>query len=44
MIAKIPPITGIHKGTVAGKFKAKIRPVTTADKSLIVIVFFMKYS
>ena len=47
IIYKVSDIgTGIksYRGTVDGKFKAKIRPVTTADKSLIVIVFFMKYS
>ena len=42
--AKRPPITGSHKGTVDGKFKARISPVTTADRSLMVIVFFIKRS
>ena len=35
-IANTPPSTASHHGSVAGRFNAKSRPVTTALKSLIV--------
>ena len=36
-IANTPPITASHQGSVAGRFKARRRPVTTALKSFIVL-------
>ena len=44
IIANRAPITGIHRGTVDGRFNARMSPVTTAEQSLIVIGFFIKYS
>ena len=33
MMAKALPISGIHSGTLAGRFRASSRPVTAADRS-----------
>jgi hypothetical protein len=41
-MAKADPAAGIHKGTVGGSVKAKIKPVTAALPSPIVIGRFIK--
>ena len=47
-IAKNPPATGIHKGTLTGNIRASRVPVTQALKSSVVFYFlfilFHKYS
>ena len=41
-IATKAPTTPIHKGRLTGKLSARIRPVTTADRSPTGLGFFIK--
>ena len=43
MIAKTAPSAGIQSGISGGMFSARIIPVTTAEKSEMVTVFFMPF-
>ena len=42
-MAKAAPMKTTHQGVVAGRFIASRRPVTTAEKSPTVEVFFSRY-
>ena len=43
-IAKIPPTTQIHQGAIGGRFRDNKSPVTMAEKSPMVTVFFISFS